>query len=102
MDLQRLKEKMELKIAPIKIELRYKAVCQGKQTEDSTTASKNIRAIHIDLDLDNFQYNFKVFIGIYGRLVSGFDNGTKMRLFTYPDLVKSNTAKGKLTKACKR
>ena len=36
MDPQRLKEKMELKIAPIKVGLRHEAVHRGKQIEDLT------------------------------------------------------------------
>ena len=41
-------------------------------------------------------------MGIYGRSVSDFDNSTKIRLFVYPDLVKSDKVKGKLTKAYER
>ena len=54
MDLQRLKQKMELQIAPIDVGLRFKAVCRGKKTEDSTAASKKVRAIRIKLDLKKF------------------------------------------------
>ena len=70
--------------------------------ENITTVSKKVRVVHIDLDLDNFQQNFKTVMGIYGRSISGFNDRTKMRLFTYPDLVKSDNAKGKLTKAYER
>ena len=38
-------------------------------------------------------------MSIYSRSVSGFDNGTKIELFAYPDLVKSDKGKGKLKKA---
>ena len=102
MDLQRLKEKMELKIALIKVELRYKAMYYRKQIEDSNTASKKVSTIYIDLDLDNFQNNFKIVMKIYSRSISGFDNETTIRLFTHPDLIKSDTAKGKLVKAYER
>ena len=37
-----------------------------------------------------------------GRSVSGFEDDTKMRFFIHPDLVKSDNAKGKLTKAHER
>ena len=60
------------------------------------------RAIHIELDLTNFQNNFKVVMGTSGRSVSEFEDGTKMRLFSHPDLVKSHTAKGKLKKLHER
>ena len=93
---------MEYKLVNIKVGLWYKAVYRGKQIEDSITTSKKVRAIHIDLDLENFQHNFKIVMRIYGRLISGFDNGIKMRLFAYPSLVKSDNAKGKLTKAYER
>ena len=102
MDLPRLQGVIEEKIYPIKVGLRYKAVFRGRQVEDNNTASKRVRAIHIDLDLQNFHNNFKTIMGVYGRSVSGFDDGTKMRLFAHPDLVKSDKAKGKLTKAYER
>ena len=55
MDLQRLKEKMEDKLINIKVGLRYKAIHRGKQMENKDTASKKVRVIYVDLDLDNFQ-----------------------------------------------
>jgi len=102
MNLQRLKEKIELKIASIKVGLRYKAVYCGRQIEDLNMASKKDTAIYINLDLDTFQNNFKIVIEIYGRSVLSFNNRTKMRLFTHPDLIKSDTVKEKLIKAYKR
>ena len=72
---------------------------RGKQTQNTTIALKKVRAIYLELNLDNFQSNFKTFIAIYSRSVSGFDDGTKMCLFAHLDLEKSDKAKGKLTKA---
>ena len=43
-DLQRLEEKMEYKIATIKVGLRHKAVHYGKQTEEFITSSNKVRA----------------------------------------------------------
>ena len=37
-----------------------------------------------------------------GRSISGFEDGTKMRLFVHPGLAKSDDTKGKVTKACER
>ena len=99
MDPQRLKENIELKLALVEVGLRFKAACRGKQTEDSNAASKKFRALQIDLDLNNFQHNFKIVMAVYGRSVSGFEDGTKMRLFAHPALVESDAAKGQLTKA---
>ena len=67
--------------------------------EDNNTTSKRIQVIYIDLDLENFHNNFKTIIDVYSRSVSSFDNGTKIRLFTHQDLVKSDKAKYKLMKA---
>ena len=102
MDLHYLKEVIEVKIAPIKVSLRHKAAYQGKQIKENNITSRRVRAIHINLNLDNFQNNIKPEIIIYRRLVLEFDNGRKMRLFTHPNLLKSNNTKDKLTKAYER
>ena len=102
MDLQRLKETMEHKIAPIKVGLMCEDVHREKQTEGFNTSSNQISAIHVELDLTNFQHNFKVVMETHRMSVSGFDDCTKMRLLVHPDLVKSDTAKGKLIKSCER
>ena len=56
----------------------------------------------MELDLENFQANFTKLITVYGRLVSEFDYGRKMRFWVYPDLIKSDKAKELLTKAYER
>ena len=79
-------------MAHVKVGLRFKAACRGKQTEDFNTSSDKVKAIRFELDITNFQNNFKVVVGTHGRSVSGFEDGTNMRLFVHSDLVKSDTA----------
>ena len=56
----------------------------------------------MELDLNNFQSKFKTVMSICVYLISRFDDGRKIRLLAYLDLVKSNKAKGEIIKAHKR
>jgi len=82
----------------MKVDLRYKAIYKGKIALDKDNKII-IRVIHMELKTDNFNRNLKKFVSIYGRSSIGFKNGYRIRFWSYLDLVKSNKAKGTLTKA---
>ena len=60
------------------------------------------RAIHVELEAENFIINFKKITSFYGSSSTGFKNGRRMRFWSHPNLLKSDKAKGTLTKACER
>ena len=61
-----------------------------------------VKVIYIDLDLENFQSGFQQFMVKFGTSRSGFEHRRRMRFWAYSDLLKSNLAKGTLTKAYER
>ena len=85
----------------MKVNLSYKAIYRGKIALDKDDKTI-IRVIHMELETDNFNRNLKKFVSIYGRSSIGFKNGYRIRFWSYLDLVKSNKAKGTLTKAYER
>ena len=61
-----------------------------------------VKGIYVDLDMDSFQKNFQQLMSMFGRSVSGFADGRRIRFWAHPDLVKSDLAKGLLTRAYER
>ena len=57
-----------------------------------------VRAIYVELDSHHFNRNFQQFISIYRRIMTGFKKGQRMRFYTHLNLIKSNKAKGILSK----
>ena len=61
----------------MKVGLRFKAIYRGKVAVD--VEDKIItRVIHVELEAENFNRNFKKFVAIYGRTSTGFINGRHM------------------------
>ena len=60
-----------------------------------------IRAIHVKLEAKNFNQIFKIFLSIYRQSSTSFKNGYHMYFWLHLDQVKSNKAKGTLTKVYK-
>ena len=67
---------------------------QGKNIGEVSASSKKVRETHVELNLDDFQNNFKKMTTTRGMSTSEFYDGVKMRLFALPDLGKSDKAKG--------
>ena len=57
---------------------------------------------YVDLSLENFQLDFQKLIEKFGRSISGFKDRRRMRFWAYLDLIKSNKAKGLLTRVCEK
>ena len=78
--------------------IRYKAIYQGRQIP-KVEGKKQIQVFYIKLNISNFKSNFNNLVMIYRRKVLGFEDGRKMRVSPYPELVKSDGVWGTLVKA---
>ena len=100
MNLKVLKEEIEQE-AKMKVGLYYKAIYRGKIAVD--VDNKTItRAIHVELEGENFNINFKKFVSTYSQSLTGFKNSCHIHFWSHPDLVKSDKAKGTPTKTYER
>lgn len=98
MDLEVLKKEFEDE-SKMKVGLQFKAACRDKIAVDAEDKSV-IRAIHVELEAENFNTNFKKCVSICSNSSTGFKHGRRIRFWSHPDLVKSDKSKGTLTKAC--
>ena len=81
--------------------MRYKTIFRRKQVRKDPK-EKLVAAIHVELNLENFQKNFVKLMSVFSRKTSSFKDGHKMRFWAYSELVKSDKARGLLTRAYKR
>ena len=86
----------------IKVGLQYKSIYRRQGPEEEVEPKEIVRGINVELDSTNFNSNFQKFLLIYTRKTIGFKSRRRRRFWSHPDLVKSDRAKGILTKAFKR
>jgi len=79
MDLERLRDAIEAQLDDVKVGLCYKAIYRGRTAQYPPGMGAVVKAIHVDLDLKDFQSDFQQLMEKFGRSVSGFNNGRKMR-----------------------
>ena len=95
MDLEALKSTIEKQLG-FEVGLCYKAIYRGKKREGNKLAAI-VRAIHVELSTNRFNYKFNKLVETYGRSKNGFLDSRRMRFWAHQDLVKSNKARGTLT-----
>ena len=96
MDLELLKETMEEDIG-CKVGLRWKPIA-GTFNKDGVP----VRAIHIEVDSSYYHQALRKLSNVYGKGVSGFRDGRKMRFFASLRNAKSAETKASVKKAIER
>ena len=76
-DLDQIQIEIEEELG-IKVGLRYKVIFYGRKREDGEN-KEIIRAVHIDLDSNQFSRNFSLYITKYGQSKTSFKNGRRMQ-----------------------
>ena len=94
MDMSELCNRIEEKLN-VKVSIRFKTIYRGQKIP-KVEGEKPVQAFYVKLELRNFKINFNNIVAIFGRTTSGFDDRYKMHFFTYPNLVKSDNARGAL------
>ena len=80
--------------------MRFKAIYRGRRV-DIAKNQPIVRAIHIELSIENFNQKYNRLIEIYGRSKNDFEDSRRVRFCTNLDLIKSNKVKVTLTIAYK-
>ena len=78
MDLEVLKQEIEEQ-TEMRIGLRYKIIHRGKIGVEQEGQKSQVRAIHVELDLVSFSYNFRRLLLIYEQSITDFLNGRRIR-----------------------
>ena len=68
----------------MKVGLRYKAIYRGKITVEIDDKIIT-RAIYVELEVKNFNRDFKKIVLIYRQSLTGFKNGHHMHFWLYLD-----------------